>query len=159
MAFASPAHAVLGEVVGLFQLGAHEGLYGAGEHDPAALAGGLHPAVSRPGHQEGAVGVNGHHLPPVREGILLKGVDDLHTGIGHDQIAGAVGLHHLVKTSLHLLLIGHIHVDGDGGEALCCQFGSQFLRSGQIHIRHHDAVALLRHALGAGPCRYRTQHR
>ena len=143
-------HAVLGEVVGLFQLGAHEGLDGAGEHDAPALAGGLHPAEGRPGNQEGAVGVNGHHLLPVVKGILVKGMDDLDAGVGHDQIAGAVGLHHLVEAGLHLFLAGYVHADGDGAEALGRQLADQLLCGGHVHVGHHHAVALPGHSLGAG---------
>ena len=138
------------EVIGLFQLGADKGLDRAGEHDAAALSGGLHTSERGPGHQERAVGVNGHHLLPVREGVLVKGVDDLDAGVRHDQVAGTVGLHHLVEAGLYLLLVGHVHVDGDGGAAGSGQLLDQSLGGGQIHVGHDHAVALLCHALGAG---------
>ena len=95
--------------------------------------------------------MDGHHLPPVGKGVVLKGVDDLDPGVGHHQIAGAVGLHHPVKASLYLFFAGDIHVDGDGGQALSGKLPGQVLGGRQVHIGDHHAIALPRHALSAGP--------
>ena len=77
-------------------------------------------------------------------------MDDLNACVGHHQIAGAVDLHHLVEAGFDLFLAGHVHADGDGGQALCLQLLRKGFRTRQIHIGDDHAVALPCHFLHAG---------
>ena len=77
-------------------------------------------------------------------------MDDLDAGVGHDQIAGTVSFYHLVEASLYIFFAGHIHTDGDSGQALSRQLLDQGFGSGHVHVGHHHTVTLPCHALGAG---------
>lgn len=89
-------------------------------------------------------------FPLLHAAVGRAGDEECAVGVGHDQIAGAVELHHFIEAGLHLFLTGNVHADGDGGESLPGQFSGQRFGGGQIHVGHGNAVTLLCHALGAG---------
>ena len=138
------------EVIRLLQLGTNEALHRPGEDNASPLPAGLHAAVSGPGDEKRAVRVDCHHLPPVRKGILLIRVNDLHPGVGHHEVAGMELLHHPVKPGLHFPFVRYVHPNGNSPAS----GGGQLLHNGpgavQIQIRHDNAVALFRHSQSAG---------
>ena len=99
------------------------------------------------GRQKRAIQVNGEKLFPVGVGELLNRVNDLDSGIGHENVDPAEGLDTLLDAGIDLIFLGHIHGDADsrlGVAELFCRF----CRAIRVQISNDDAPAGLDVTLG-----------
>ena len=81
--------------------------------DDAAAVALVHVLERGAGGEEAAVQVDRQHLLPVGELELVDRVDDLHAGVGDQDVQRAEVFHHLIGAGLDRRLVGDVHGDAE----------------------------------------------
>ena len=111
----------------------------------------VHMTQRRAGKQESAVQVHAHDLAPVLQRQLVEGLDVLDTRIGEGDVEPAPGVHHLLNTGVHRLLVGDVHGQGQGLAAGVTDRRRRLFRGGTVQVGHRHPGAFAGVALGDRP--------